>query len=213
MIADTYILQYMGEVQDLPASDGEEDDEDEDEDDEEEDEEEEDEDEDEETVPEAEGSRSAPVDEETARKQIADRLEAIRLNKALGNDDPSDAHDHDLDPDVQDYEDDESSGSDSDSSDALSDGPPASDFTAYTREPKPRPERMTKKQLGQSSRKTDLRHAIAHKVGKERDLQLRLSGQASGATGGGAKAGKAKGHKWKSNPAYLVGKAGGGDGW
>lgn len=198
----------MGEVQDLPASDGEEEDEDDEDEDEDEDEEA---DVDGEDAPEAESSDSAPVDEETARKQIADRLEAIRLNKALGNDDPSDAH-GDLDPEAQ-HEDDASSESDSDSSDALSDGPPASDFTAYTRDPKPRPERMTKKQLGQSSRKTDLRHAIAHKVGKERDLQLRLSGQASGATGGGAKAGKAKGHKWKSNPAYLVGKAGGGDGW
>lgn len=200
----------MGEVQDMPPSDDDEEDEEDDDDEGEEEEGDEDDGYAAEKATQSSKAAPEPVDEETARKQISDRLEAIRLNKALGNDDPSELHERE----GEGQSDDEDSDGDSDSSDALSDGPPASDFTAYTREPKPRPERITKRQIGQSAKQTDLRHAIAHKIGKERDLQQRLSGSKNASSGsGGIKAGKAKGHKWKSNPTYLVGKGGGGDGW
>lgn len=173
----------MIEVQDLPDTEDEEEDEEEQED------EDEDEEEDEE---EPEQSAPEPFDEEAFQKQMSDRLEAIRLNKALGNDD-DDADSHS-----------DSSQSDSDSDDVLSDAPPQSDFTAYVRAPPVRPPRIDARKLGSGNelRDTVARQAVRQSQEKDKKHHSKK----------GAKAGNAKGHKWKTNASHIVAKAGG-DGW
>lgn len=171
----------MIEVQDLPDSDEEEG--------QEEDEEEEDDDDDEEL---REQDQTAPFDEEAFQKQMSDRLEAIRLNKALGNDDEDDADSH------------SESVSDSDSDDVLSDAPPQSDFTAYVRAPATRPPRIDARKLGSGNELRDTVARQAVRQSQERDKKHHSRK--------GAKAGNAKGHKWKTNASHIVAKAGG-DGW
>jgi RIO kinase 2 len=182
----------MIEVQDLPESDGEEEQDEEGEEGEEDEEGEEGQDE--ENVALREQDEPAPFDEEAFQKQMSDRLEAIRLNKALGNDDDEDDADSHSD----------SSQSDSDSDDVLSDAPPQSDFTAYVRAPPTRPARIDARKLGSGNelRDTVARQAVRQSQEKDKKHHSRK----------GAKAGNAKGHKWKTNASNIVAKAGG-DGW
>lgn len=161
----------MSNVQDLP-DEQESDDEDEDED--------EDEAEQEHREDDAPGDAiEAPFDEDAFQNDMAARIEALRLSKALGNDeDAAEASESDYD---------------SDSSSAVSEGPPQSDFTTYSRPSRGR---------GGGSRapRTDLRTAVAKKVEQERRTPSTIKG----------KPGRAKGHKWKASPSHLVGKN---DGW
>jgi RIO kinase 2 len=231
----------MIEVQDMPESDPEYED-----DDDEEEEEEEEEDDEQDDIDEVQESDIAgaaktddPFDEEAFQAQMTARLEALRLHKALGNDDPSESGTA-FDPLNPDYSipshaelsDDESN--DSDSSTDLSDGPPASDFTTYSRANRGRGGNArgrggsvfggassagTSTRSGMSGgsgaksksggRKDDLRMAVAKRIEKE------LGGKGGSGPGGSSKtkatAGKAKGHKWKANPRYVVGSTN--DGW
>ena len=178
----------MAAVGDLPPSDGEDDD-DEEEESEEEDEEEEEEEEEGEAAPE----KTQPSEPET-EEQIRARMEAIRLHRALGND-----SDDGLDQD-SDAETDSSSGSDTDSEsdDGSENGSIAAqtDYTAYTRAPRPPKQRVPAKKLGQ-------RDLVKQTI----EGELKAQGGGKGKSGGGRnKIGRAKGHKWKSNPDYLVGK-------
>lgn len=189
----------MAAVEDLPRSDNEDDDEEEDEDDYDDDDDEDTDDE------EASGSTNAnadagpsepsqPLDEAAFQAQMAARLEAIRLSKALGNDEPEDGIQQD-----EDASSDEESDSDEDS-DAESDGGQSiaaqTDYTTYQRAPKTRKPRVAAKQLGQK----DLVRAAV-------EGEMRAKGANGRSTGGASsKVGKAKGHKWKSSEKYLVGK-------
>ncbi|KAK8850692.1 hypothetical protein IAR55_004612 [Kwoniella newhampshirensis] len=189
---------YMIEVQDIPASDGEEVEQDS------EDDEDEDEDEDEEHQDRgaAETSKSAapeePLDEESSRKQIAARMEALRLSRALGNDEPED-----FDPTLQAQHSDHSltepssdSDSDADSDDSVGVAP--TDFTSYMpsqRNARRFHPRLTVKKLGEKD-------GVKEVVAKERGVMERRGKPRDT----GAKLGNAKGHKWKSSAKYMVGK-------
>ena len=236
----------MLEVQDIPESDPEyEDDEDEEE------EEEEAEDEGDAVAAETADQEAdlsttkpdEPFDEEAFQAQMTARMEALRLHKALGNDDPEESGTG-FDPLNPDYSIPSHAGFssdeedfDSDSSTDLSDGPPASDFTAYSRATRGRggggrgrgggsvfggastaggSSRTTGSGSGTAGskgkgagKKNDLRMAVAKRIEKE------LGGKGGSGPGGSSRtkatAGKAKGHKWKANPNYLVG--GTNDGW
>ncbi|WWD20863.1 hypothetical protein CI109_105340 [Kwoniella shandongensis] len=186
---------YMIEVQDMPASDGEEEEQESDED-------EDDDEEEEEEKAEAESSKTSapeePFSEEAFQKQMAARMEALRLSRALGNDDPED-----LDPELQAQLSDHSltdpssdSDSDADSDDSV--GPAPTDFTSYmpsqrnTRRFHPR---LTVKKLGEKD-------GVKDTVAKEREVMERRAKPRDV----GAKLGKAKGHKWKSSEKFMVGK-------
>lgn len=149
------------------------------------------------TIP-AESTPSAPFDEKTFQTNLSAQMEQLRLNKALGNDEGytsplSDNAHRRLNND------------DSDSSeDLLSDGPPQSDFTAYTRT-RVHHARPSAKKI--DTNPLSLKNVVARQVEKE------LNGSERGGSVGKSKGkvGKAKGHKWKANPNYAVG--GKGDGW
>lgn len=181
----------MIEVQDLPESEPEyEDDEDEEEGDE--GEEEEDIESREDYAGPSKQSEPEEFDEAALQTQISSRLEHLRLNKALGNDEdyispPSDN--------------DNAADSDSDSSSLLSDGPPQSDFTAYTRTRSVH-SRPSARKLDKNP--TSLKNVVARQVEKEMGGKERKTSTKN-------QVGKAKGHKWKANPNYMVG--GKGDGW
>ncbi|WVF67880.1 hypothetical protein IAT40_002641 [Kwoniella sp. CBS 6097] len=180
---------YMIEVQDLPASDDEDE-----EDDEEEDEEEEEE------GQEAQGDQSAssePFDEAAFQKQMSDRLEAIRLNKALGND-----TDDELDIESRhSLTDISSDDSDADSDDST--GPAQTDYTSYMpsqRNAKRFHPRLSTKKITEKG--DGVKETIARQVGKERELSERKHHSRNA----GGKAGKRKGHKWKASDKFVVGK-------
>lgn len=189
MVADR---QYMIEVQDMPLSDPEYE-EDEEADGEEEDEEDQgDGNEEADPSEQTDSTPPAPFDETAFQSQISTRLEKMRLSKALGNDE-----DYISPPSAEE----KANNSDSDSSeDLLSDGPPQSDFTAYTRT-RVHHARPTAKKL--DTNPLSLKNVVARQVEKE------LAGSDKRSVKG--KVGKAKGHKWKANPNYSVG--GKGDGW
>ncbi|WVR08728.1 hypothetical protein IAU60_005786 [Kwoniella sp. DSM 27419] len=185
---------YMIEVQDMPPSDDEDDDDD-DVEDEEEDEEKDEDEGDEETQ---ESAASEPFDEAAFQKQMADKMEALRLNRALGNDDPDDdaeglGSDHSL-------TDQSDSDSDADSDDST--GPAQTDYTSYmpsqrnTRRFHPR---MATKSIAE---KDAVKETVARQVSKEREMSERKHHSRNA----GARAGKRKGHKWKANDKYAVGK-------
>ncbi|TYJ53897.1 hypothetical protein B9479_005446 [Cryptococcus floricola] len=177
---------YMIEVQDMPLSD---EGEDEDDDSGDEDEEEGEDEEGEKAVDEGMKDEE-PLDEAA----MAARLEALRLHRALGNDSSGEEatdSDHSLtDP---------SSESDSEDSDD-SVGPARTDYTSYTpsaRNTRRHHERISASKLGDKQAGKD---AVAQQVERERKLVERRSQKS------GAKVGNMKGHKWKSNAKYLVGK-------
>lgn len=177
----------MQAVGDLPASDNE---------DEDEEEEEEGDDDLDEKEPEEESqagpSKSAePLDEAAFQAQMATRMESLRLNKALGNDDPDDSLDQISDESSESESESDSEGSDTQSIAAQT------DYTTYQRPPKVHKPRPTAKKMGQKD-------IVAQTV--EAEMKARASGGRASGGSGSNKAGKAKGHKWKSNANYLVGK-------
>lgn len=179
--------QYMNEVQDMPESDD-----DEDEEDEEEDEEEEvDATQVEETAPEG---GDEPFDEEAFQKQMSDRLEAMRLNKALGNDDPEDLEDREsVDSDTE-------SDTDTDSESGDSVGPAPTEFSSFDQNRRRKPARAPRTKL--TTRADELKLTVAQQVGKEREIKEKKYHSKKSVN----KAGNAKGHKWKNSDAYAVGK-------
>ncbi|KAK1923118.1 putative Rio2p serine kinase [Papiliotrema laurentii] len=182
--------EYMEAVGDLPASDND------DSDEEEEEESDYDEGEEEEQGEEdAEGQSKAaePVDEATSQAQMAAKLEALRLNRALGNDDPSDGIQQNSDVDsVSESSEEETDSEDESDTESIA---AQTDYTTYQRAPRPPKARMPAKKLGQ----VDLvRQAV------ENEMKQKGGSRSTGA--GRNKAGKAKGHKWKSSDKYVVGK-------
>jgi RIO kinase 2 len=177
----------MNEVQDMPQSD-----EDQDEDEEEDEEEEEEEDEEPATIAD-EDKAPEEFDDEAFQKQMSDRLEAMRLNKALGNDDPDD-----LEEEVETESESESEDSDSDSGDSV--GPAMTEFSSFDQNRKKRPVRAPRpKGL---TRADELKLTVAQQVGKERESKEKRFHSKKSVN----KAGNAKGHKWKQSDAFQVGK-------
>ena len=136
----------------------------------------------------AEESRT--FDEEDFQQEMADRLESLRIHRALGNDDP--------DASSSTPSDEESVSEHDSTSSTSSAGPPTTDFSTYARERKShgRP-RMTSKKLGEKA-------GVRSVVTLERERHARGTESKKGVG-----AGKVKGHKWKSNDKYLVGKSSG----
>jgi RIO kinase 2 len=172
----------MIELQDVPESDG--------------DEEEEDEDEEEEVTKEREAEddkQPEEFDEEAFQKQMSDRLEAMRINKALGNDDPDDVQDEESESESESEESD-----DSDSGDSI--GPTPTEFSSFDQNRKKRPARVARpKGL---TRADELKLTVAQQVGKERESKEKRFHSKKSIS----KAGNAKGHKWKNSEAFQVGK-------
>jgi RIO kinase 2 len=178
-------VQYMNEVQDMPQSDDE---------DEEEDEEEEQEEEEEPTTIPDESKEPEEFDEEAFQKQMSDRLEAMRLNKALGNDDPDDLEEEEVDSESES----ESEDSDSESGDSV--GPAMTEFSSFDQNRKKKPARVPRtKGL---TRADELKLTVAQQVGKERESKEKRFHSKKSVN----KAGNAKGHKWKQSDAFQVGK-------
>ncbi|OCF35915.1 atypical/RIO/RIO2 protein kinase [Kwoniella heveanensis BCC8398] len=184
---------YMIEVQDLPASDGEDDEEGEEDDD--------DGDEEEDEMPrleaEADQPPSEPFDEAAFQKQMSDRLEAIRLNKALGNDSEGE-EDNESQHSLTDISSDDS---DADSDDST--GPAQTDYTSYMpsqRNAKRFHPRLSTKKITEKG--DGVKETIARQVGKEREMSERKHHSRNA----GGKAGKRKGHKWKASDKFVVGK-------
>ena len=160
---------------------------------EEEDESEEDEDEDENDEAE-ENTTDKPeaLDEAGFQAQMSARLEAVRLNKALGNDDPDELEQDSDEESESDSEDEESEGSDTQSIAAQT------DYTTYQRAPRVHKPRLEQKKLGQ-------RDLVKQAVEAEIKAKGGVAGKLQGGSGA-SKVGKAKGHKWKASSKYLVGK-------
>lgn len=178
----TLIEQYMIELQDMPESEG---------DDEEEEEEEEGEEEQEQET--KENKQPEEFDEEAFQKQMSDRLEAMRINKALGNDDPDDVQEEESESDSESEESD-----DSDSGDSI--GPTPTEFSSFDQNRKKRPARVARpKGL---TRADELKLTVAQQVGKERESKEKRFHSKKSVN----KAGNAKGHKWKNSEAFQVGK-------
>ena len=140
---------------------------------------------------------SEEFDEEAFQQQMAERLEAIRLNKALGNDDPADLELRGQEPVSEDESDEETSEEDSD--DESSDIAPTSEYP--TRRPRPTAPRVDVKRLEKSG-KGELENVLKTQAGKQkrREEGKHHSRKAP------AKAGQLKGHKWKKNANFLVEK-------
>lgn len=166
-------------------------------DDDEDDDEEEEQEEEEvtELEPAAEASTAdEPFDEEAFQKQMSDRLEAMRLNKALGNDDPDDLEDQEsVDSDTE-------SESDSDSESGDSVGPAPTEFSSFDQNRRRKPGRAPRTKL--TTRADELKLTVAQQVGKERESKEKKYHSKKSVN----KAGNAKGHKWKTSEAYAVGK-------
>jgi RIO kinase 2 len=172
----------MIELQDMPDSDNDEEEDEEEEDDEEEEEEAKD-----------ESKDPEEFDEEAFQKQMSDRLEAMRLNKALGNDDPED-----LEEEETESEESESEDSDSDSGDSV--GPAMTEFSSFDQNRKKRPARAPRaKGL---TRADELKLTVAQQVERERQSKEKKFHSKKSVN----KAGNAKGHKWKQSEAFQVGK-------
>jgi RIO kinase 2 len=174
----------MIEIQDMPESDGEDDDE----------EEEEEKDEDEE--PQDGAKAPEEFDEEAFQKQMTDRLESIRLNKALGNDDPDD---EDAEIETESESESEESDSGSDSGDSV--GPAMTEFSSFDQNRKNRRPAAAPKAKGMT-RADELKLTVAQQVGRERDIKEKKFHSKKSVN----KAGNAKGHKWKNSEAFQVGK-------
>jgi RIO kinase 2 len=181
----------MLEVRNMPQSDQEDDDEDDDE-------EEDKEDEEEEVEEQAEDDASKEpeeFDEGKTQKEISDRMEAVRLNKALGND----SDDAELDYDTESSSESEESDSDADSDDSV--GPAPTEFSSFDQNRKNRRPAAAPKAKG-LTRADELKLTVAQQVGKERDQTAKKHHSKKSVN----KAGNAKGHKWKQSEAFQVGK-------
>ncbi|BEI82738.1 hypothetical protein CcaverHIS002_0306060 [Cutaneotrichosporon cavernicola] len=169
---------YMIEVQDVPNEDlsGGEEESDDDS------EEEEDEDEEE-----------APATEDTAEDAAA-KLEKMRIHRALGNDgDPDDEPPAPVS--LYSEEEEESDSGDSDGSV----GPAPSDYTQYVRAPRAPRQRVNVSQVSKLGQVDELRETVAGEM-------TRAARSQGPRTKGSSKVGRAKGHKWKSNASYQIGK-------
>lgn len=189
----------MIEVQDMPESpNGSEPDEDAEEDAEEQEEAPEED-------PSAADQPDAEMDDAAFQASMSARLEALRLHKALGNDDPADELDMDRHMYGDESESDESvSDVDSDDSDAqLSDVAPT-DYTAYTRAERKPAARVNPQKLdkGNKGEKETLMAKVRAELGG--------AGRGAGAGAGRGKTkegmGRQKGHKWKTSAKHIVGK-------
>jgi RIO kinase 2 len=132
------------------------------------------------------------LDEAAFQSQMSARLEAIRLSKALGNDDPDELEQESEEESEESESESESDGSDTQSIAAQT------DYTTYQRAPRPHKQRLEQKKLGQ-------RDIVKQAVEAEIRAKGGVAGRASGGSGA-SKVGKAKGHKWKASSKYLVGK-------
>lgn len=180
------IGQYMTQVADMPASDGDEDDEDEDEDSEDEDEQ--DDEEEEEEQEEEKEDNTAEAQPEPSTSALTTDLEALRLHKALGNDG---APGEELPVEEEEYYESDSSSS------AASDT--GTDYTQYirpARAPRARPSVAAVSKLGAVD---ELKAIVAG------DLQRSHRATAHRSR---AVVGKGKGSKWKSSAAHLTGTKG-----
>lgn len=179
----------MNEVQDMPLSDEDEDEAEDDEDDEEEEEEEQP------TTIQDKDKEPEEFDDEAFQKQMSDRLEAMRLNKALGNDDPDD-----LEEEIETESESESESEDNDSDSGDSVGPAMTEFSSFDQNRKKKPVRVPRtKGL---TRADELKLTVAQQVGKERESKEKRFHSKKSVN----KAGNAKGHKWKQSDAFQVGK-------
>lgn len=123
--------------------------------------------------PDGNASKEKTLDEKAFQDNIALRLEALRLNKALGNDDPDDP------PSSANYsEEEEYTDSESSYDGYGSDGPAQTDYTAYTRPPKAPQKRIPTKQLGEKD-------VVAQKIQRESGGGAGSAGGKGGKGGGG----------------------------
>lgn len=176
----------MIEVQDVPRSDMS--------DDEElESEEESDEQDDEEAEADADDGADATLQEP---EDAAARLEKLRIHRALGNDG---APEDEPPAPVPLYSEEEESDSDSDADSDDSVGPAPSDYTQYVRAPRAPRQRINVTSVSKLGKVDELRETVAGEIARA------ARGQAP-RTKGAAKVGKAKGHKWKANASYQIGK-------
>jgi len=172
----------MIQVQDLPESD----DEGEDEDAESAEEEEEEDQKDGDGPPK---EPDGPLDEEAFQKQMAERMEALRLSRALGNDDP-DELEHPPPDDTPD--------SDSETESDISDGPPVTEYsTASSYRPRRHRAPLPISKLEEID---ELKSVVAKQVGRERELKERVHARKAP-----NKAGNVKGHKWRKSSDHIVG--------
>jgi len=186
-------VQYMAAVGDMPIDfDSDDEREEEDESEEEEDEDENEDEDDQAASSDEKAGEPETLDEAAFQSRMAARLEAIRLNKALGNDDPDELEQDSDETSEESESDTESEGSDTQSIAAQT------DYTTYQRAPRPHKQRLEQKKLGQ-------RDLVKQAVEAEIKAKGGASGRASGGSGA-SKVGKAKGHKWKASSKYLVGK-------
>ena len=179
----TNLVQYLAQMGEMPEPEGEIDEE-EDEDDEEEDED--DEERGDENGEESQSLDDPRVSDEAFKQNMANRLEALRLSRALGNDEDEPGLKHDANA-LEDLDDESSS---EESEDGDDEGTPV--VTDKTSRPS-----------GRQNGEKDMGARIAQEMGNGRR-------QGNGRTNGGrANAGKGKGHKWKTSEKYLVGKSSG----
>ena len=129
------------------------------------------------------GEPPDPPDNDPAQNPISHRLEAIRLQRALGNDDGDEFGTHSTTPRAE-----EGEYSDSESDFSDSDDPAPTDYTTYSR---PVDSKSPHHSKATSNGRGHLGRADRPSASK------------------GVKAGSAKGHKWKKSPSYLIGKQGG----
>ncbi|CAK9783322.1 RIO1-domain-containing protein [Cutaneotrichosporon oleaginosum] len=170
---------YMIEVQDIPNEDLSDEEEDDDDDDSDDDEGEE---------------GKAPATEE-APEEAAAKLEKLRLHRLLGND--GDPDDEPPAP-VSLYSEEEEEESDSgDSDDSV--GPAPSDYTQYVRAPRAPRQRVNVSKVSKLGKVDELRETVAGEMARAARSQ-------GPRTKGTSKVGRAKGHKWKSNASYQIGK-------
>ena len=125
-------------------------------------------------------------DEDAFQQRMVERLETLRLDQALGNDEDG------LYAPLATEEADGDSDSESSASFYLK---ASTYYKIYTRDRYPnRPHRMSTKHL-------ELQQEVKETVSRERQRS-----KGNGALNKSAGPGKVKGHKWKTNDRYLVGK-------
>ena len=177
----TQLDEYFASVADIPEEDwnGDEDEEDEDDGDE-------DVDEDPGNAENGAGEGSAGEDEVERANRMAARLEQIRLNRALGNDEPDsvELQDHD---NLDDSGPDDASEPEGTSEDENDEGQNPAAAIPGTQD--------------KVRRRAPGRGKISDRLEKEFKTPRGSSGK-----DGRVDAGKAKGHKWKTSEKYLVGK-------
>ncbi|EIW66263.1 hypothetical protein TREMEDRAFT_35119 [Tremella mesenterica DSM 1558] len=190
---------HMIRMMDVPEQDNSDDDEDSDF--------EEEEDEEEEEVVEIDEDQKeedTTFDEDHFQRQLAIKLERMRLNKALGNDVNEELYTNlggQMEEQVRDVGSEGNEGeSDEENSIAISDETPVSEYPTGTR----KRDAQHRINLKTSSR-DEVQAAIRAEVGKHRSKEERKHHSRKAPV----KAGNVKGHKWKQSTGHLVEKNGG----